>query len=138
MTNGNLFQPLCCNTWQPHLAQNKRTKVVQRLRLRPLFWAKSHFYLGLARKSYCLFDGKILRNFLHSAQSQAFQVCFFAQCSPSFHFAPQIATLSQYSLLTSPCFLKCSACLFLVKPLSYPSIPFSQTTVARSQVLLSF
>ena len=35
-------------------------------------------FLCLAQKVYCLFDGKILRNLLHSAQSQTFQVCSFA------------------------------------------------------------
>ena len=49
------------------------------------------FYLCLAQKVYWLFDGKILCNLLHSAQSQTFQVCSFAQCSSSLYFARQIA-----------------------------------------------
>ena len=56
------------------------------------------FYLCLAQKFYWLFDGKILRNFLHSAQSQAMQACSFAQCSSSLYFARQITCAKPISL----------------------------------------
>ena len=59
-------------------------------------------YLGLAYKFYCLFDGKLLRNFPHSAQSQTFQVCSLAHCVSYLYFARQIANAKPTSLARKP------------------------------------
>ena len=87
-------------------------------------------YLGLAYKFYCLFDGKLLRNFPHSAQSQTFQVCSLAHYVSYLYFARQIANAKPTSLARKP--------KGLLKILFwYGKQLRNHTRLAQSQILIS-